>query len=65
MDIQIINNAKGAAYYVCDYLCKSEPDELKNALSNLITTVFDNQPDMPANQKLFRIGQLCPEAQAN
>ena len=29
MDIQMINNAEGAAYYVCHYLCKSEPDELK------------------------------------
>ena len=28
MDIQLINNAEGAAYYVCHYLCKSEPDEL-------------------------------------
>lgn len=29
MDIQLICNAEGAAYYVCSYICKSEPDELK------------------------------------
>lgn len=29
MDIQVISNAEGAAYYVCSYICKSEPDELK------------------------------------
>ena len=29
MDIQMIQNAEGAAYYVCSYLCKSEPDDLK------------------------------------
>lgn len=26
MDIQVITNAEGAAYDVCSYLCKSEPD---------------------------------------
>ena len=40
MDIQVVDNAEGAAYYVCHYLYKSEPDELKCALSNLIQTVF-------------------------
>ena len=32
MDIQIIGNAESAAYYVCAYLCKSEPEDLKIAL---------------------------------
>lgn len=40
MDIQVIQNAEGAAYYVCSYLCKSEPDDLKNALGSLIHDVF-------------------------
>lgn len=31
MDIQVIQNAEVAAYYVCSYLCKSERDDLKNA----------------------------------
>ena len=24
MDIQVVNSAEGAAYYVCHYLCKSD-----------------------------------------
>lgn len=35
MDIQLICNAESAAYYVCAYICKSEPDDLKNALGKL------------------------------
>ena len=58
MDIQLINDADGAAYYVCHYLCKAEPDELKCALSNLINTVFQQNPEMTAFQRLWNIG-LC------
>lgn len=36
MDIQVIGNAESAAYYVCAYLCKSEPENLKLALSDVI-----------------------------
>lgn len=56
MDIQMINSAEGAAYYVCHYLCKSEPDELKVALTNMISTVFTQNPNMPAFQRLWNIG---------
>ena len=58
MDIQLINDAHGAAYYVCHYLCKSEPDELRCALGNLINTVFQQNPGMSAFQRLWNIG-LC------
>ena len=58
MDIQLINDANGAACYVCHYLCKSEPDELKCALGNLINTVFQQNPNMTAFQRLWNIG-LC------
>lgn len=40
MDIQVICNSEGAAYYVCSYIRKSEPDKLKSALGNLIHQVF-------------------------
>ena len=33
MGIQFVNNAESAAYYVCAYLCKAEPDELKREFS--------------------------------
>ena len=29
MDIQIVGNAQSAAYYVCAYLCKSEPESIE------------------------------------
>lgn len=58
MDIQVVINAEGAAYYVCHYLCKSEPDELRCVLANLITNVFEQDPAMPAFKRLWNIG-LC------
>lgn len=58
MDIQIIKNAEGAAYYVCSYLCKSEPDDLKNAPGNLIYSIFKRNPKLSKYQKLLQIG-LC------
>ena len=56
MDIQLINNAEGAAYYVCHYLCKSDPVELKLALTNLINNVFKQNPKMTSFQWLWNIG---------
>ena len=56
MDIQLICNAEGAAYYVCSYVCKSEPDELKSALGKLIHDVFKQNPTLPKHVKLYRIG---------
>lgn len=56
MDIQVICNAEGAAYYVCSYICKSEPDELKSALGNLIHQVFKENPNIPRYQRLLKIG---------
>ena len=56
MDIQLVNNAESVAYYICSYICKSEPDDLKNALSNLITNVFQQQSNIPMNRKLWQIG---------
>ena len=55
MDIQIICNAEGAAYYVCSYICKSEPDELKNALGQLIHDVFKNS-SITRHERLRKIG---------
>ena len=56
MDIQLVNNAEGVAYYVCSYMCKSEPDELKQALGNLIHSTFKNQPNQSLQQRLWKIG---------
>lgn len=56
MDIQLVNNAEGVAYYVCAYMCKSEPDELKTALGNLISNVFKSNPTMSLYQRLWKVG---------
>ncbi len=37
MDIQLVYGAKGLAYYVCKYIMKAEPHELKSALSKTLT----------------------------
>lgn len=58
MDLQFIQNAGGAAYYVCSYICKSEPDDLKNALGNLIYNILNENPSTPRNVRLMKIG-LC------
>ena len=36
MDIQVVGGSTSAAYYVCSYLCKAEPDDLKHAMQDLI-----------------------------
>lgn len=58
MDVQLVCNAEGVAYYVCSYLCKSEPDDLRCAIGNLIQNVFKQNPGLPKHRKLFQIG-LC------
>lgn len=40
---------------MCSYICKSEPDELKNALGQLIHNVFRENP-IPRHERLLKIG---------
>ena len=56
MDIQFVNNAESIAYYTCAYICKHEPDELRNALGNLIFNVFVKDPSLTKYKKLWKIG---------
>ena len=56
MDIQLINCAESAAYYVCAYLCKAEPEDLRAALADVIEN-FSRSPDsVPLKTQLLRIG---------
>ncbi len=43
MDIQMVSSSHGLAYYVCSYIAKAEPDDLKEALSKVIHN-FSSQP---------------------
>lgn len=56
MDIQLIVNAESAAYYVCAYICKSEPDDLKNALGKLIQDMSNQCESISSFQRLMKIG---------
>lgn len=58
IDVQLVCNAEGVAYYVCSYLCKSEPEDLRSALGNLILNAFKQNPDLEKYKKLLQIG-LC------
>ena len=35
MDIQLVGNAESCAFYVCKYICKAEPEELRETLHAL------------------------------
>ena len=58
MDIQMIGGPYGVAYYVCSYICKSEPDTLKIALSNVISQISEISPPLSQRARMFRIG-MC------
>lgn len=58
MDIQMIGGPLGVAYYVCSYVCKAEPQILKNALSNVLQEISDNAESVSLRTKMFRIG-MC------
>ncbi|CAC5384758.1 unnamed protein product [Mytilus coruscus] len=53
MDIQIVGNAESAAYYVCAYICKSEPEDLKSILSSVIENIPEGASQ---RQKMLKIG---------
>ena len=56
MDIQFVHNAESVAYYVCSYVCKNEPDELKMALANLISQMKTQSPPISSFARLWKIG---------
>ena len=54
MDIQLVGNAESCAFYVCKYICKAEPEELKEALHALFTNTEFTTIDM--RKRLLKIG---------
>ena len=55
-DIKLVNGAHGVAMYVCYYLNKAEPEELKSQLSNLIENVLNKTPDIPTRARFMKFG---------
>lgn len=53
MDIQMIGGPYGIACYICSYICKAEPDNLKNALAVLISSFRLQQQPKPLKDRMF------------
>lgn len=55
MDKQVIGNCESAAYYVCAYLCKAEPENLKFELSKIIN-ILNQMPVLSQSSRMLNIG---------
>ena len=53
MDIQLVGNKYAAAMYVCTYVCKQEPQSLKNAIKTSMQSVSS---DASIRKKLSKLG---------
>ena len=55
MDVQVVGCKYAAAAYVCTYVCKNEPDDLKAALSNTIKSLPSSAS---IRKRLSKIGNI-------
>ena len=53
MDIQVVGNVYGAAKYVCHYMCKDEPEQIKQQIARKLDELPEN---CSQRQKLLKIG---------
>ena len=53
MDIQVVGNVYGAAKYVCHYMRKDEPEQIKQQIARKLDELPEN---CSQRQKLFKIG---------
>lgn len=56
MDIQLVNGPICVAYYVCSYICKSEPNTLKHALGETLKNIEQSVNSSSLRSKLCKIG---------
>ena len=56
MDIQMVDGPIGIAYYVCSYICKAEPNTLKEALSETLKTFETSCDGENLRSRLSKIG---------
>ena len=56
MDVQIVSSCHGLAYYVCSYIAKCEPDDLKQALSDIVTKVLASPTPVSVRQHMMLVG---------
>ena len=46
MDIQLVCSANGLAYYVCSFITKAEPDDLKDAVCATIMNIQNKESEI-------------------
>lgn len=56
MDIQMIGGPYGIACYICSNICKAELNNLRNALTELISSFRIQQQPKPLKDRMFSIG---------
>lgn len=56
MDIQMVGGPLGIAYYICSYVCKAEPNILKNALAQTPSNMNTANAEPSMRSRLSKIG---------
>lgn len=56
MDIQMVDGPLGIAYYICSYVCKAEPNILKNALAQTLSNMNTANAEPSMRSRLSKIG---------
>ena len=56
MDIQMVSSSHGLAYYVCTYIAKAEPDDLKEALSKVFNNISSQPQAYSLRKQMYLIG---------
>lgn len=56
MDIQMVGGPLGIAYYICSYVCKAEPNILKNPLAQTPSNMNTANAEPSMRSRLSKIG---------
>ena len=56
MDLQMVSGVHGLAYYVCSYIAKAEPDDLKQALSKVFKDISSHSEQYSLKKQMHLVG---------
>lgn len=56
MDLQMVSGVHGLAYYVCSYIAKAEPGDLKQALSKVFEDISSHSEQYSLKKQKHLIG---------
>ena len=62
MDIQMVSGGTGLAYYVCTYIAKAEPDDLKEALCKTFQNINSQTYPFSLRKQMHLIGNCVLKA---